>query len=186
MNKVTILHGFGDTPNDHWYKYLKNEIISLNLKISIVDFPDSENPILDSWTNRLKSEFNEQFQKNVVVAHSLGTITLLDYLSKENEYFDAIVLVSPFNRKIDGFSALDEYIEATTFNAEKIKKNVGQIVIIYADNDNIVPSYLSEIVANDLNVTAKPIRHDGHFLGRDGYKEFPLVSQITKNLLQSI
>lgn len=47
-----------------------------------MDFPNSSNPVLEDWNKTLLDEIDITSGNNVIVAHSLGVVTVLDYLSR--------------------------------------------------------------------------------------------------------
>lgn len=184
MNKyLYIAHGYNANSQKHWFKWLTQHVPSVDSKI--LDFPNSSNPILSDWTDTLKAEVDLTSGENVIVAHSLGVVTVLNYLSKYEGKLNikGLVLVAGFYEEIPELSKLDDYIQYTNIDFEKLKEKVPNIISIIATNDRVVPYKLSENLAKKLNSEFVTIEHDGHFCDRDGYISFPEVASYVNRIL---
>ena len=149
-----------------------------------MDFPNSSNPVLEDWNKTLLDEVDITSGNNVIVAHSLGVVTVLDYLSRfEGEWnVKGLVLVAGFYEKIPNLNKIDTYMDQTQVDFEKIIKQVPNIVSVTASNDRLVPRNLSERLAEKLQSEEVIVEHEGHFCDSDGYTEFPEVAQIVNNM----
>lgn len=178
-----IAHGYTANSNKHWFKWLTEQIGGIESKI--LDFPHSSNPVLEEWNKTLLEELDISTGNNVIVAHSLGVVTVLDYLSRyEGEWqVKGLVLVAGFYEKIPNLNKIDAYVDQTEIDFDKIIEKVPNIVSVIASNDRLVPRNLSERLARKLESDEVIIEHEGHFCDSDGYTEFPEVAEIVNNLI---
>lgn len=172
-----IAHGYTASSDKHWFKWLASQF--KNVEGHIFDFPNSNDPVLKDWLGVLNDEMDISKNENVIVAHSLGVITILEYLSQYSGPINVkgIVLVAGFSEKIKKLKKLNQYIENTQIDYEKIKNVIPNIICIAGDEDRTVPYQLSVRLAEKLDAPIITLKHDGHFCDRDGYDQFPLVKE---------
>ncbi|GGI42623.1 RBBP9/YdeN family alpha/beta hydrolase [Mammaliicoccus stepanovicii] len=180
-----IAHGYNASSDRHWFKWLTEQLKEVHSYI--FDFPDPTEPVLENWLTTLNQEMDLSSGENIIVAHSLGVITVLDYLSKyEGELnVKGLVLVAGFDEKIPNLKKLDPYIDKTNQNYDKIIQQIPYIVSIAGDNDRTVPYELSVKMSKNLNVEVVTLKHDGHFCDRDGYDTFPEVRDYVENIFNN-
>ena len=65
MKKAYIFHGWQGNSQENWLPWLKEQLEKEGFKVIVPDFPDSDNPDLESWLNFLKTEKCD-FDKNTV------------------------------------------------------------------------------------------------------------------------
>ena len=170
--QVYIVHGYGATPDNHWFKWLEEELKKHKIKAYRIAMPSPDNPNVDDWIATLKKQVNVTPQ-TVIVAHSLGTITTLDFLLESKEEPKGIVLVSGFYEPVPNLESLNPFVEK--FSSFKHLPMVGKAVVISAIDDDIVPTQLSDNLSRLLNCEFIRLPQGKHFLDREGYTEFPLV-----------
>lgn len=187
--KIYIIHGLGATPEDHWFPWLAEKISSMpNQQVTILQMPNSNQPDLDQWLNKLAQEIPIFDENTYIVAHSLGCITILNYLSQIfHQYTDVkiggLLLVSGFSTNLPELPLLDSFTtKGIDFNAIK-QLTHGNITVVASANDYIVPVELSDQLAQELDADYYRKKENGHFLAVDGYIEFPLVFSLLKNLI---
>ncbi|MCK6052594.1 RBBP9/YdeN family alpha/beta hydrolase [Moraxella osloensis] len=188
---VHIIHGFGATPNDHWFKWLENRLIAEGYQVDNIALPHSNHPNFTQWQNTLYQHIGTPDSHDIFIAHSLGNISLLHYLSQSNSScIGGLVLTSGFENKlpqlpvIDGFN-VDNYVNQASVNHDEIKKLTPNIYSIISDNDYIVAPTESLKLASNLDSRVFTIHQGGHLLATDGYNQLPialnLINQIVEN-----
>lgn len=95
--QVYIVHGYGSTPDDHWFKWLKEELKKHKIKAYRIAMPSPDNPNIDDWIAILKKQVNVTPQ-TVIVEHSLGRITIVDFLLEIKKEPKGIVLVGGYTK----------------------------------------------------------------------------------------
>nr|WP_263314717.1 alpha/beta hydrolase [Mammaliicoccus sp. Marseille-Q6498] len=183
MNKhLYIAHGYNAASDKHWFKWLASQFKDVDSYI--FDFPNASNPVLEEWSNTLNNEMDLSQGENIIVAHSLGVVTVLDMLSKYKSELNVkgLVLVAGFDETIPDLDKIDQYVESTQLNYDKIKENVPNIVMIAGSHDRVVPFSLSNKLAERLNTNIVELEHDGHFCEDDGYVSFPEVAEYVEKI----
>src|SRR5699024_3489506 len=127
-------------------------------------------------------------QRQIFIGHSLGVITILDYLTKINkeDKLHGLFLVAGFKNRTAALPELDQFIEEAYFN----KKNIlaEHIISGAAKKDDRVDSSLSKELSEKLNGKFIEVNYEGHFLGKEGYDTFELLRDeiFKRNNLKSL
>ena len=115
--RVFIIHGYGATVADHWFPWLAQQLRRRGMEVVPVPLPDSQHPDYGRWQDALARTVGMPSGRAVLVAHSLGTVSLLHYLSRIRPHkIGGLVLVSAFGAriptlpKINGFD-VDGYVD---------------------------------------------------------------------------
>ncbi|MDO5088797.1 MAG: alpha/beta hydrolase [Leptotrichiaceae bacterium] len=179
IKQLYIIHGYGASPEEHWFPWLKKQFENKGWNVSVLKMPDPENPEVNEWVGMLDKNVKELNEHTYFAAHSLGTATLLKYLTQYEKLpeFGGFVLVSAFDRKILKYEALSPFVEEKT-DYEKINSKAMKRIVIASENDTIVPIELSREVAEKLKGEFYTVENGGHFLGREGFTELPLVEEV--------
>ncbi|OAO18412.1 RBBP9/YdeN family alpha/beta hydrolase [Mammaliicoccus lentus] len=178
-----IAHGYNANSHKNWFDWLKNQFPEVDGHL--IDFPNSTEPKLEEWSQTLKENIDLSSGENIIVAHSLGVITVLDMISNVTSDINikGLVLVAGFDEKIIKFPELDGFIESTNVDYEKIKDVVPYRVVIGATKDPTVSYPLSKSLAERLDAKVFKKHHDGHFCEEDGYDSFPEVKYYVEEIL---
>lgn len=178
---VYIIHGYGATTENHWFPWLHAQLRAQGIRAVLVPLPESESPDFDRWQQTLAQYVGRPSENSIFVAHSLGTISLLHYLSATNPpRIGGLVLVSAFGapiptlHEINGFD-LDAYIARCRIDFAVIRRMTRHIELFTADNDTIVPPDNTRRLADALGGRLHVIPNGGHFLDREGFTELPPV-----------
>ncbi|GGD77388.1 RBBP9/YdeN family alpha/beta hydrolase [Paenibacillus nasutitermitis] len=188
--KIYIIHGFGATPEDHWFPWLAEKINELPIQqATTLQMPNPNQPDPDQWLAKLAQEIPVLDENTYLVAHSLGCITTLIYLSQifhqdTNVQIGGLLLVSGFSTKLPELPLLDSFTKkGVDFQAIK-QLTHGNITVLASANDSIVPTELTDQLAQELDADYYRKKENGHFLAEDGYIEFPLILTLLKNLIK--
>ncbi|MDG2956094.1 alpha/beta hydrolase [Bisgaard Taxon 10/6] len=187
--KAYIIHGYGATVHDHWFPWLHHKLESAGIKSVLVDLPDSLHPDFENWQSALAKQIGMLDENSVFIAHSLGTISLLHYLSRlRPQKVGGIILAAGFGQRIPGLSEingfnLDAYIDHIKIDFAAVRAMARQIYCIISDNDPIVPPKSSERLAHQLHAHVYRVANAGHFLASDGFTELPVVWQAVEKCL---
>jgi predicted alpha/beta hydrolase family esterase len=188
---VYIIHGYKASPQDHWFPWLKQTLQAQGATVTVLALPDSQHPQVAAWDHYLKDHIIKPDQHTYFVAHSLGGITLLRYLSAlpEKTQIGGITIASGFATlptvsllNTEDLLALQPFVN-DGYNVEKIKRMTTQRMVIAAKDDPIVPFALTENLAQQLDAQFVPIEKGGHLLASDSFTQFDIVYEV---LLQQI
>lgn len=187
-----IIHGLGGHAGIHWQQWLHDQLIASNhsetkkkYQVIMPNLPDSEHPDRQIWLETIKRTLDTENSKPssdlVIVAHSLGVTTALDYIETISTPIKALISVSGF---ADDYEAeLNSYFMAEKqINFNKVNQNLQQSFVFYGDNDPYVPQTSLKLLADNLKVKPIIIKNGGHLNTDTGYTQFPQLLEIIKEL----
>lgn len=173
---VYILPGFGATPADHWFPWLKNKLTKNGYIVDILEMPNPSEPELAVWLNYLEQNIRSVNEQTYFVAHSLGCIALLQYLNAltPDTKIGGLVLVLGFTTPLELLPELDEFTK-NEINFEHLTQLTNNRLIIASQNDTIVPFEQTKELGELMNTRLISIAKGGHFLAEDGFTQLPEV-----------
>lgn len=182
--QVYIVHGYGASPDSHWFPWLKQRLQAQGVKVSVLEMPNSAYPQPDQWQQTLQQQVIHADRNTWFVTHSLGSIAVLRYLADREELstIGGIVLVSGFNEHLSNIPELDPFLRPDLDYA-KIIKVIHKRMVIAAKNDVVVAAPFSQRLAQRLDAQLVLLPQGGHFLKDDGYSEFPALLDKLERLM---
>ncbi|RDU65109.1 alpha/beta hydrolase [Helicobacter sp. MIT 14-3879] len=182
MRRIYLIHGFESSPNKHWFKWLKNTALNDNIEVTILEMPNSSNPKLSSWIEKMQNDIKSLDSEVYLIGHSLGGISILRFIEtiSVDSNIGGFILVSGFCEPLPELPILDEFTKEK-LNVDKIKKIAKNRVIIAAKDDYIVPYYMSENLAKKIDAKFILLEKGGHFMQEDGVLELPILYNLIKN-----
>jgi len=185
MRQIFVLHGYSASIDDHWFLDLKHQIEDEYTTVTLIPFPDSENPDVEAWQKVLDQQIPSVDENTYFVAHSLGVITLLHFLQRhEYQNIGGMILVSGFSGFISDSSVLNSYITKSKVETNDFK-GIKKKLVYLSDNDDLVPPKLTIELAKEIDAPYITVPNGGHFLGREGYTKFPQLVDSLKEMLES-
>jgi len=175
--KVIIIHGANGNPDEHWFKWIRQNL--KGLEVLIPQFPIEEQQNLDNWMKIIeKLDVDED---TILIGHSVGCPFILNVLEKYKA--KATFLIGGFFIALG--SEFDELNKTflKDFNWEKIKDNCKIFFVYNSDNDPYVSLDKGEALADKLEFKLKFIKNAGHFRIKDGYSEFQLLLDDVKSII---
>ena len=188
--RVFIIHGFDASPEEHWFPWLEAQLRERGIQVTRLRMPDSSHPDFDRWQATMREAIGQPDEHTVLVAHSLGTISVLHFASQSGATrLGGIVLVSGFAGRIPGLSTLDgfdmdAYVDRAKIDAATIHAMSPVLHHVVSTNDYAVPPAVSEQLAQRLGGTVHRVPDAGHFLDREGFTELPVVLQAVEDVVQ--
>ena len=184
MRQIFVLHGYSASIDDHWFLDLKHQIENEYTTVTLIPFPDSDNPDVEAWQKVLDQQIPKVDENTYFVAHSLGVITLLHFLQRhEYQNIGGMILVSGFSGFISDSSVLNSYITKSKVDTNDFK-GIKKKLVYLSDNDDLVPPKLTIQLAKEIDAPYITVPNGGHFLGREGYTTFPQVVNSLKEMLE--
>lgn len=185
MRQIFVLHGYSASIDDHWFLDLKHQIEDEHTTVTLIPFPDSEHPDVDAWQKVLDQQIPSVDENIYFVAHSLGVITLLHFLQRHDyQNIGGMILVSGFSGFISDSSVLNSYITKSKVDTNYFK-SIKKKLVYLSNNDDLVPPKLTIELAKEIDGPYITVPNGGHFLGREGYTEFPQLVNSLKEMLES-
>ena len=183
MKRAFIIHGWGATPADHWFPWLSGSLQRLDYAADTPALPNPTAPVFTDWQHTLARHIGTPQPNDLYIAHSLGNITLLHYLSQVRPAkIGGLILVSAFAAKlpklseIEGYS-IDHYVEQARLDLPAVRAATPNIACIVSGNDPLVAPEESIKLAATLDSPVIRVSNAGHFLASDGFTELPQVLQ---------
>ena len=170
MKRAFIIHGWGATPADHWFPWLSGSLQQHGFAVDTPALPNPTAPVFADWQHTLARHIGTPQPDDLYIAHSLGNITLLHYLSQ------ARPAKMPKLPEIEGYS-IDNYVEQARLDLPAVRSATPNTVCIVSGNDAIVAPEESGKLAAALNAPVIRVENAGHFLASDGFTELPQVLQ---------
>lgn len=182
--RVVIVHGYNGYPAKHWYPWLASELVGAGFPVTRVALPDPTRPDPAEWAAALAEQAGT-LDGAVVVAHSLGCITVLSHLEQHPEQRPrGLVLVAGFDAPVAALPELDDYI-GDGVGTEELLPRLGEVAVVMSDGDHIVPNADTAAMAKRLGVEPTVVPGAKHFLYSDGVTEVPEVRDAALRILST-
>lgn len=176
--KVYIVHGYGGTPEKHWFPYLASELEALGIDCLRLEMPDTENPHPEKWLDHLRQQVQID-EQTVIIGHSLGCIASLNFLARGYEKPKAAIFVSGFYQPLDNLPELTPFSNLYAVSPPLMP---FPTYVISAVNDTVVPHEFSDRLAQHLGATYLRFPQGGHFLEEEGWQQFPALLKLIKTI----
>ncbi|MBU1907637.1 alpha/beta hydrolase [Patescibacteria group bacterium] len=168
-----MIHGYLGFPENNWFPWLKNELISRGYKVTIPSMPNPAFPVEKAWVKKLKALVKDP-KNTILVGHSLGCAAILHFLQDyDGPQFKGVVSVAGFGR---GFLKVEKLYGwfKQPLDFSKIKKAAQKWTGIHSKNDRLVPFEEGKWLSKKLG-TEFIVENNGHFLKQEGVTELPAV-----------
>ncbi|WP_278925616.1 RBBP9/YdeN family alpha/beta hydrolase [Staphylococcus auricularis] len=185
MKKMFIVHGYQATSSSHWYQWLTDEMEAYGYETEVVALPDTNQPDYKSWSATLQHLIQEQLDsETIIVAHSLGVITTLDFLTNlpQIHHIKGLFLVAGFGQTLTDLPELNTFIDQCHIQYPRL--SAERIMSIAASDDPVVDIAYTDELSQSLKVPTTIIEHNGHFLARDGYDRFDRLKSYIVGLIK--
>ncbi|MDC0769281.1 RBBP9/YdeN family alpha/beta hydrolase [Streptomyces sp. HD] len=169
QQRASIIHGYGATPEDHWFGWLAEQLQADGIPTTIPALPNPQAPDPEQWTDAVGTDLGTLDEHSIVVAHSLGCLTVLRHLrSLPGPWpLGTLVLVSGFVDQLPALPDLNAYI-GDGCDVAGLSNHIDRLTIIRSDADPYVPPGHTDRLADLLGISAQVVPGAGHFLASDG------------------
>ena len=181
VKRVFIVHGWGGSPAEAWFPWLKSELEKQVFKAEALKMPDPSYPQIETWVSFLSDSVGTADKDTYFVGGSIGCQTILRYLEGVDAKVGGIVLVAGWFDLLPAAYTTEEdreiakpWIE-TSIDFKKVKSNVKSIVSIFSDNDPFVDLKEAERFKKNLGAKIIVEKGKGHFAPEDNINELPVV-----------
>jgi uncharacterized protein len=181
--RIHIVHGYTATPTDHWFPWLRETLAAEGAEVHVPAMPDSGRPRADLWHAHLGRTLGIPGRHDILLGHSLGCITLIQYLQSlpEPQSIGGLILVAGFDRILPGLPELTPFVRPA-YDPEKIKRIAPHRACLASLDDAVVPHPFSKALATRLECPLRSVTHGGHFLGREGFTTLPPVLELIREM----
>ncbi|MGC4944522.1 RBBP9/YdeN family alpha/beta hydrolase [Kribbella sp. DT2] len=176
QRRASIIHGYGASPDDHWFGWLAGQLDARGIPASIPLLPNPLGPDPAQWAEVVSADVGTPDENSIVVAHSLGCLTVLRHLRSLTTPWrlGTLVLVSGFVDHLPALPELDTFV-ADGCDTDGLGNHVDRLTIIRSDADPYVPPAHTDHLAGLLRTSAQVVPGAGHFLASDGVTSLPEV-----------
>jgi predicted alpha/beta hydrolase family esterase len=176
QRRASIIHGYGASPEDHWFGWLAEQLKADGIPTTIPALPNPQDPDPAQWTEAVRADLGTLNENSIIVAHSLGCLTVLRHLRSLPDawHLGTLVLVSGFVDQLPALPDLNTYI-GDGCDVEGLSNYVGRLTVIRSDADPYVPPGHTDRLASLLGISAEVVPGAGHFLASDGVTSLPEV-----------
>ncbi|MDO8523005.1 MAG: alpha/beta hydrolase [bacterium] len=179
QKRVFIIHGWGGSPQNNWFPWLKNELEKKGFLVIVPSMPHPENPTIEGWVGHLSTVVGEPDENTYFIGHSIGCQTILRYVEQLQKPIGGVVCVAGFFRLLHLETKEEKEIAKpwleVPMNYEKIKLNANKIIAIFSDDDQDVDLGDKELFEKRLDAKTIVEHKKGHFSDDAGVKELPSV-----------
>lgn len=174
--RAVIFHGYGATPDDHWFGWLAEQLEAEGISVTIPALPHPLSPDPEQWEDNVRASLGDQDEHTIVIAHSLSCLSVLRFLSSLPcpWRLGTLVLVSGFTDRLPALPELGGFI-GEGCDLTGLRDHIDRLVIVRSDNDAIVPPGHTDRLAEQLGSSARVVPGAGHFLAAEGVTELPVV-----------
>jgi len=180
---ILIIHGILGHAGIHWQQWLHDQLQAQGHHVIMPTFPEAKHPSRRAWLQEIKDRVKGVKPEDLVlVSHSLGTASALDYLEQPTAKAHALVSVSGMAE--DYGAELNSYfLSEKHTDFAKVKPHLDKAVVVYGDNDPYVAPWALQQVADGLGVRPTVIKNGGHLNTEAGYTTFPRLLEVMQALL---
>lgn len=174
--RALIFHGYGATPADHWFDWLAKRLEDDGIPVTVPALPDPLDPDPVVWKDAVRAALGTPDSGTIVVAHSLGCLTVLRALGSLAGPWrlGTLVLVAGFLDPLPALPGLDGFIADGT-PVDGLVEHLDRLVVLRSDRDEFVPTAHTDRLAALLGTKAQVVEGAGHFLADDGATEVPAI-----------
>lgn len=179
MAQVNVIHGYTASPEENWFPWLQAQADQHGIELNVLRLDPSERPQLQVWDQQIQQQLGALNEDSVLIAHSLGCLATLHYLSHElqQQRIRKLILVAGFNGRLGRLEQVNPFIDAAVIDFELLKQQITERVVIYSEGDaRVLPKFSLE-QAHRLNAKVIAAQHQGHFIDSEGCTELPEVWQ---------
>ena len=170
MKQALILHAWLNSPDAHWYPWLKKELETLGYTVYLPEIPtmNSEAPDLQTQIDFIEKTIplSDDF---IVFGHSLGCLLAMRLAEKHK--FSKMFLVAAWD--FDDLTVEHQSYWPNKLNHALIKKNVAKIYVTSSENDPYMTAFSMEEMSKRLGATLITIPGAGHFTDKFGITQIP-------------
>ncbi|MFA6582051.1 MAG: alpha/beta fold hydrolase [Paludibacter sp.] len=170
-----IIPGYGGSGSNHWQTYFEKT----QTNFQRINQKDWDNPNIDEWVENIDKAIEGYDPETVVlVAHSLGCLTVVEWAKQYHRNIKAALLVAPLDTEV-----IKRKIEKKLFEVAPIIKFPFPTTLVASTNDPWVSIEKAEFYARSWGCGFINIGDAGHINNLSGYGEWEQGLEILKKLV---
>lgn len=175
---ILILHGIMGSAGENWGQWLHDSLIKEGHMVKMPSLPEADHPDRKTWLSVIESELDD-FSNPVIVGHSLGVTSALDYLEVRSA--KALLSVSGFAEAY-GMELNEYFLQEKHIDFDRVTSHLEHSFVFYGDNDPYVTQDALRYVADKLGVEPVVFKDGGHLNAAAGFNEFPALLTAIESL----
>jgi len=176
MKRALIIHGWTANPQMHWMPEIKAFLEGQGFHVEAPLMPERFTPTENTWVKVIE-DFSPD-EHSILIGHSLGSTTILEYLEKSTNKVGKVLLTGAPIRyseelKLGEFHSFKLYAQSVAieclldacgyeeiYDWKEIKKKAKNFSLIYKKDDKLVPLDDGKVLAHRLDAKLHVL--DGH------------------------
>jgi uncharacterized protein len=175
---VLIVHGTEASPNDHWFPWLRQELLARDFQVSIPAFPTPNNQNYTSWDDAAQKAMDGwRTDRTILIGHSTGAAYVLRKAAQTPCPYLAVMAVCPFEAALGHpvYDPLNKSFVDPPTNWENVKVGARHIHLYGGDNDPYIPRSQIKSIAKKLDVVPQILVNGGHLNTDSNTLTFPTI-----------
>ena len=180
--RAFIIHGWGGNPKGDWIPWIADQLKSKGYQVITPEMPDTDNPKITPWVNKLKEVVGKLEKSDVLIGHSIGCQAILRFLEtlQIDEKVNKVIFVAPW-MKLANLSGEEEWEIVkpwlkTPIDFNKVKNKAESFIALFSDNDPWVSLEDNvQIFRKNLDSKIVILKDKGHFSEDEGINELPEI-----------
>ncbi|MCK5282632.1 MAG: serine hydrolase family protein [Nanoarchaeota archaeon] len=183
MKNAFIIHGSYGSPDENWFKWLKNELEKIGFAVYLPKFPTPQNQNIENWFKVFQKYEQYLDEDSIMIGHSLGPAFILNLLEKIEKKIYTSFFVSGFIGQLNNldFDEINKSFADKVFDWNKIKESCKRFILFHSDNDPYIPLNKAEELKEKLDAELIVVKDAGHFNTVSGYDKFEELLEKIKN-----
>ena len=180
--KYLLLHGWPGKHPDKWQTHLAARLKEVGANVMFPDLPNATLPKVKEWREAIETLLEGVDLENlVIVGHSLGTSSWLDYLAHHPDtYVKRAFLVAPPLTDC-GINEISNFFPLPEID---LGNEQEKYEIIGSDNDEHVSQRDFEVLAERLKIRFNLLKGAGHINEDSGYGKWDWMEDECLRLLR--
>lgn len=168
-----ILHGIGSRSGAHWQSWLCHQLEKIEWQVSMPQLPNAARPSRHEWLEEVRAVASTVDPSSlIIVGHSLGVTTALDYIQGATHPIRGLLCVAGFSYDY-GSDLNGEFLREMSIDLPSVREKVQHIEVLFGDDDPYVDATALHDLAAGLNVEPRVLAEGGHLNTESGFVEFP-------------
>lgn len=175
---ILILHGIGGYAGKHWQQWLHDECVKLKHQVLMPTLTDADHPDRFMWLAEIQNLLSDvNLEELIIVGHSLGVVSGLDFIETCDEPIKALISVAGFYQDY-GLELNSYFMQQKRLDIELVRRKIINSYVIYGDDDPYVPQLTLSDLTQALDAEEYIIENGGHVNTDKGFTTLPVVMDI--------
>ena len=83
MAQIYVVHGYTASPDENWFPWIQEYADQQKASLKVLRLDPSPTPTLEVWKRQMDEQIDEIDENTIFIAHSLGCIATLHFLTKK-------------------------------------------------------------------------------------------------------